>query len=123
MRKSKFTMLSIAFLVLSSLHATKPIEKSNEKFANSFISKLSVEVTLTDSQKVQIMRQVMDYSLKMDSISKTTNETIKSSMRANVSALFEQSLDSLLTKDQKSILESNRTQRINTISKKYQSKK
>lgn len=122
MRKSKFTMLSIVSLVLCSIYANKPIEKNNEKFANSFISKLSVEVTLTDSQKVQIMKQVIDYSIKMDSISKTPNESTKTSMRVSTSALFEQSLDSLLTKEQKSIIESNRIQRLNVISKKFQSK-
>lgn len=123
MKKTKLVMLSIVLFAFCCLYATKPIEKNNEKFVNSFISKLSVEVTLTDSQKAKIMKQAFDYTIRMDTISKTINENTKTMLRVSASTHFELSIDSLLTQEQKSILESNRIQKLNLTSNKYQSKK
>lgn len=122
MKRLKFAVFGIVSFVLCSLYATKPNEKSNDKFANNFIDKMSVEVVLTDSQKVLIIKRLKDFSEKLDSLNLIRDETQKLNLRVSTSYQFEQSLDSILTKEQKSILESNRKQRINIILNKYQSK-
>jgi hypothetical protein len=123
MKKIKSILLGITAFVMCSLYAVKPTEKDKEKFAGTFTDKLSVEVSLTDSQKVQLMKKVLDYSIKMDSVNLLTNDNEKSANRVSLSVLFEQSIDSLLTKEQKIQLQAIREQRLRMIINKYQSKK
>ena len=119
MKKVKLLTALIAVLLFSNLvFAGNP-----EILASKMVEKLNNDVQLTDSQKVVLQLKAKEFAVKIRNANSQSNNADKSTSKKQANLEYKTSLDSVLTNDQKTKLNTRITERRQVIIKKYKTNK
>ncbi len=112
--KNLFFVLMLA-LILVLLCSAKPVSPQAQKAAETYIAKLSADITLTDSQKTVIRENAQLYFDEKLKLSANKNKDEVKEKSQVTSETFKQMLQSILTNEQQAILASKAEERKSTI--------
>jgi len=113
MKKQKLIATLIAILIFSNLI----FAGNSQDIVNKIVSKLSKDITLTDSQKVIIQAKLQTFAVILQNSNSNVDENTKQAYHA-----YHATLDSILTTEQKTQLISKRNARRDATMNKLKSK-
>lgn len=120
MKLTKFTIIVCAIILGAGLlFAEKPTDKKGKRYVSQVIDQLSVDIVLTDSQKVMIGK------IDQNNRSKFKNKKGQPTKELYSQSIydFRTSLDSILTGEQKELLNEKRIERNIEATNKFNLKK
>ena len=100
MKTTKFSITVCAIILGVGLYAAKPINVNVSDFAKCKLKQLSVDIVLTDSQKILINKKAVEFGTKITKMDSLTYMVFMP--QANQE--YKMALDSILTNDQKTQL-------------------
>lgn len=120
MKTTKFTITVCAVILGAGLlFAEKPTDKKGKSHVTQVIDQLSVDIVLTDSQKIMIGK--IDQNIR-SKFKNNNGKPAKESYKQSICD-FRTSLDSILTDEQKQLLNEKRIERNIEATKKFNPKK
>ncbi len=118
MKNFRLMMAIVATVFLYiQLNAENPVSIANKK-----LNLLSRDIVLTDSQKVVILEKAKEFAVKFQGANLLTNSIEKNSQLDKAVQQYKAALDTLLTSEQKTQLETKRNERRDLIMNKLKSK-
>jgi hypothetical protein len=116
MKSNKFCVIVLGLVMFAGLlTANKPIDSRSGKFATEYVDKLSAGIQLTDSQKIKLRLQAINFVAKLDSIASIKSGSILTEERIILANQFEQAVDSILTPTQRTLIQQRINSTINAV--------